>query len=208
VRHTGATIGPGCDRDRIRESDTHPLRSFGDVFSALDRLPLPVFAIASSGAIRWLNGAAESLVGAKGGVQFARVFAPESRAAAQTAFASKVVGPRRSTDYQAVLLRADGSRVNVEICSVAVEGEAGVVGVFGAVNVEDGPPAAPSAPELTPRQATVLGYLARGYGTDDMATAMGVSRETVRNHIRGVLRKLGVHSRLEAVATAQLRGLI
>jgi DNA-binding NarL/FixJ family response regulator len=61
---------------------------------------------------------------------------------------------------------------------------------------------------LTPRQAEVLGYLARGYSTEEMASAMGVSKETVRNHVRGLLRTLGVHSRLEAVATAHLRGLV
>ena len=186
------------------------LREFGDVLLALDRLPLPVFAVASSGVIRWLNMAAEGMVGDRRGVQFTRVFAPESRAAARTAFASKVVGSRLATDYAAVLLKEDGSRVSVEICSVVVDGDAGIVGVFGAVNVHDEPDVAPRlvTGELTPRQAAVLAYLARGYGTDDMAAAMGVSRETVRNHVRGLLQRLGAHSRLEAVATAKLRGLL
>jgi DNA-binding CsgD family transcriptional regulator len=177
---------------------------------ALDRLPLPVFTVASNGVIRWLNAAGRALVGDKRGVPFAQVFAPESRAAAQTAFASKVVGSSTSTVYDAVLLTEDGSRVNVEISSVVVDGAEGVVGVFGAVNVEEEPEAAPqpTTRELTPRQATVLGYLERGYSTTDMAAAMGVSPETVRNHVRGLLQRLGVHSRLEAVATAHMRGLI
>jgi DNA-binding NarL/FixJ family response regulator len=37
---------------------------------------------------------------------------------------------------------------------------------------------------------------------------MGLSVETVRNHIRAVLRKLSAHSRLEAVANARKLGLL
>ena len=160
--------------------------------------------------IRWLNKAAEDIAGDQRGVQFSQVFAPESRSAARTAFASKVAGPRVSTVYDAVMLTKDGTPVKVEISSVAVMGKTGIIGVFGTVNVEEEPEIAPRRPmkDLTPRQAAVLAYLARGYSTDDMAKAMGVSRETVRNHVRGLLRALGVHSRLEAVTTAHMRGLV
>jgi DNA-binding CsgD family transcriptional regulator len=41
-----------------------------------------------------------------------------------------------------------------------------------------------------------------------MATRLGISQETVRNHIRSLLRELGVHSRLAAVAEAQRQGLL
>jgi DNA-binding NarL/FixJ family response regulator len=51
-------------------------------------------------------------------------------------------------------------------------------------------------------------YLAHGFSTEQMAEAMNVSRETVRNHVRGLLRRLGVHSRLEAVTVGRSRGLI
>jgi PAS domain S-box-containing protein len=191
---------------------TSALREFGNVFGALDRLPIPVFAIRSDGVIRWLNMAAEREVGAdKVGVGFTQVVAPESRAAARDAFASKMVGARDSTDYEAVLLRKDGSRVNVEISSVRVDNGPGISGVFGVVAVEDDDGAdrpQPRAASLTPRQAEVLSYLARGFKTDDMAAAMGVSKETVRNHVRGLLRALGVHSRLEAVTHARMLGLV
>jgi len=181
------------------------------VLGALDRLPLPVFAIASNGRIRWLNMAAEEIAGDIKGRSFTEVVAPESKATVRDAFASKVLGSRDVTDYEAVLIAKDGTRVNVEICSVAVDGDAGIAGVFGAVAVKER--AAPAKPQqrerkLTPRQAEVLGYLARGYKTDDIADAMGVTKETVRNHVRGLLRTLGVHSRLEAVTTAHMRGLV
>lgn len=194
------------ERDR-----SSPLRDFGDVFGAIDRLPLPVFAVRSDGVIRWLNMAAEREVGKKIGARFSHVVAPESRATVRNAFASKVVGGREVTDYEAVLLRDDGTRVAVEVCSVPVNSGGGIVGVFGIATIEER--SSDRTPELvdhplTPRQAEVLRYLARGYTTDDMAAAMGVTVATVRNHVRGLLQTLGVHSRLEAVTTARTRGLV
>ena len=205
THHTGPPVAePATDR-------TSALRDFGDVLGALDRLPLPVFAINKDGVIRWLNVAAEELAGDMRGARFTSVVAPESKAAVNEAFASKIVGARNATDYDAVLLKKDGSRVAVEVCSVPVEGEGGIVGVFGAVELREQRPDAPTQPkqpDLTPRQREVLTYLARGYNTDHMAEVMGISDETVRNHVRGLLQRLGVHSRLEAVTTAQLEGLV
>jgi PAS domain S-box-containing protein len=192
-------------------SRTSALRDFGDVLGALDRLPVPVFAIAGSGSVRWLNQAAESIVGDLRGQPYTRAVAPQSRAVVRQAFTSKLLGARSATDYEAVLIRKDGSRIGVEICSVPVAEDGKIVGVFGAAEVEHDDSSTvpqPSQHPLTPRQAQVLGYLARGSTTDEMAHAMGVSKETVRNHVRGLLRALGVHSRLEAVTTARLRGLV
>jgi DNA-binding NarL/FixJ family response regulator len=187
-----------------------PLRDFGDILDALDRLQLPVFAINKDGAIRWLNMAAESVVGDKRGARFTRLVAPESQAVVRDAFASKVIGARQATDYEAVLVKEDGSRVPVEVCSVPVNGDSGVAGVFGAAAVKPEKLAALAGPirELTPRQAEVLSYLAHGYTTGDIADVMGVAPDTVRNHIRELLRKLGAHSRLEAVTIARLHGLV
>jgi DNA-binding NarL/FixJ family response regulator len=41
-----------------------------------------------------------------------------------------------------------------------------------------------------------------------IATTLGLAEETVRNHIRQLLRRLGVHTRLAAVAHARREGLI
>ena len=61
---------------------------------------------------------------------------------------------------------------------------------------------------LTPRQSEVLQAPMRGCSTPQIAAKLGIERETVRNHVRGVLRALGVHSRLQAVAEARRRGLV
>ena len=55
---------------------------------------------------------------------------------------------------------------------------------------------------LTPRESEVLGLLAAGKSTREMVEALGVSPATVRTHIENILRKLDVHSRLEAVVVA------
>jgi len=49
----------------------------------------------------------------------------------------------------------------------------------------------------------VLRLLEQGRSTKQIAQELHLSSETVRNHIRHLLRALGVHSRLEAVAIAR-----
>jgi two-component system nitrate/nitrite response regulator NarL len=61
---------------------------------------------------------------------------------------------------------------------------------------------------LTPREREVLARLVYGESTPSMARSMGVRLSTLRTHIDSVLIKLGVHSRLEAVAYAVREGLI
>lgn len=61
---------------------------------------------------------------------------------------------------------------------------------------------------LTPREREVLALLARGLDTGEMADALSISPPTVRNHIRNILGKFGVHSRLEAVLHALQHGLV
>jgi DNA-binding CsgD family transcriptional regulator len=53
---------------------------------------------------------------------------------------------------------------------------------------------------LTKREMEVLAMLAKGMGTPDIAAALFISQSTVRNHIDHLLHKLGVRSRVEALA--------
>jgi two-component system nitrate/nitrite response regulator NarL len=55
---------------------------------------------------------------------------------------------------------------------------------------------------LTARESEVLDGLARGASTSALAGALHVSPATARTHVHNVLAKLGVHTRLEAVAYA------
>lgn len=61
---------------------------------------------------------------------------------------------------------------------------------------------------LTPREHEILIYLARGISGDEIAVELNIAPLTVRTHIRNMMSKLGVHSRLEAVTFALGQGLI
>jgi DNA-binding NarL/FixJ family response regulator len=60
---------------------------------------------------------------------------------------------------------------------------------------------------LTPREQEVLGLLVDGRDATRIAEELVISPETVRTHIERILRKLGVHSRAEAVALATRSGM-
>ena len=65
-----------------------------------------------------------------------------------------------------------------------------------------------SALSLTPREIEVLYLLAKGRDTPTIAAALFLSVHTVRGYVKEVLRKLGAHSQLEAVAIARRAGLL
>ena len=65
-----------------------------------------------------------------------------------------------------------------------------------------------NAPALSARQREVLGLLSEGVGAQKIAVRLGLSEATVRNHIRGILRKLDCHSQLQALARARELGLL
>jgi DNA-binding NarL/FixJ family response regulator len=53
---------------------------------------------------------------------------------------------------------------------------------------------------LTPREIDVLGAITDGYPTAKIASLLGISSTTVRSHVKSLLAKLGLHSRVEAVS--------
>jgi two-component system NarL family response regulator len=58
------------------------------------------------------------------------------------------------------------------------------------------------APKLTDREMEVLRLVAQGMNNRDIAKALFISENTVKNHIRNILEKLHLHSRMEAVVYA------
>ena len=64
------------------------------------------------------------------------------------------------------------------------------------------PPTSPPVAlhHLSPREAEVVALLGRGDRVEQIASAMFLSRHTVRNHLKAIFRKVGVHSQGELVA--------
>jgi PAS domain S-box-containing protein len=179
-----------------------------DVESALESISIPSYVIDRTGVIRWTNSAAKRSVGDVRGRQFTSVVAPEETRRAREVFAQKIAGTAAVTDSEAVLLDASGARIDVEISSVPLRSGDRVIGVFGQFVQHEASQPTPPHPALTPRQTEILQQLQRGRSTRQIAEELHLSPETVRNHVRHVLKALGVHSRLEAVAVAQREHLI
>ena len=74
------------------------------------------------------------------------------------------------------------------------------------------PRPAPRSPGLettvSKREREVLVLMAQGHSNQAIGTELFVSLNTVRNHVQSILRKLEVHSKLEAVFVARREGLL
>ena len=175
----------------------------GDVEQALDSISVPSYVLDKTGVVRWINPAAEQLLGDVRGRHYTSVVAPEDRLRARELFFRKVLGAS-ATDATGVLVSDDGTRLSLEISAVPLMGGEQVVGVFGLLSRSSGGEATPAPhPHLTPRQSEVLRLLEQGRSTAQIAEELHLSTETVRSHIRRLFRALGVNSRLEAVAAVR-----
>ncbi|MBV9193543.1 MAG: helix-turn-helix transcriptional regulator [Solirubrobacterales bacterium] len=130
---------------------------------------------------------------------------PESRA---------LVGPlwetfiREGTQHGVYeLLAPDGARVRVEYSATAnvVPGRHLSILMFPPGRAER-QPSERSAAVLTAREREVLGLVAMGQSSGQIAAALGVARSTVESHVRHCLDKLGARNRAHAIALALGRG--
>jgi PAS domain S-box-containing protein len=174
--------------------------------STLQRVNVPSFIGDTDGRIQWLNDAAKDAFGDRAGDLYTTVVAPEyvERVAAEI---NRMRSGATSGDYEIDVILRDGRRRRVEVSSVPIEGNAVFHGVFGVVLRPGARPSAPAESPLTPRQQQVLELLANGQSTKQIAASLHLSRETIRNYVRDLLRALGAHSRIEALAEARRRGL-
>jgi two-component system response regulator DegU len=61
---------------------------------------------------------------------------------------------------------------------------------------------------VTPREREILTYMAQGYLNKQIAFALKISEQTVKNHVTSILRKLNANARTQAVVEAIKQGLI
>ncbi len=114
----------------------------GDVEQALEDVGVPSYVVDATGIVRWLNPAAERLLGDVRGRQFTSVIAPEDRPAARERFAQKMLGTSPASEATGHLVSTAGTRVPVEVSSVPLKNGERVVGVFGLIEErpDDSPP--------------------------------------------------------------------
>jgi len=79
---------------------------------------------------------------------------------------------------------------------------------FGELAKRADQPADVPAPRLTARELEVLKLVAEGMSNKDVAAELTISENTVKNHVRNILEKLHLHSRMEAVMYAMRENLL
>jgi DNA-binding CsgD family transcriptional regulator len=184
------------------------------VLDALESIDLLAYVFDPRGTLCWANKPLTCLIGERVGQSFLSLVSPETRQWAKAQFARKVVGGE-STAYTLTVFDSAGRRARLRVRSAPLRrADSEIVGVFGLalpaqerqaearkrIVVED--------VQLTLRQTEVLRLLGEGLSTEAIARRLGIAVETARNHIRAVLRGLGVHSRLEAVIEGRERGML
>jgi PAS domain S-box-containing protein len=180
-----------------------------DVVSLLEVLTVPAYIIDNDQRIRWQNAAARELVGdMRGRFDLSSLYPPEDLARLREIFELKQQGAEH-TELELTLHR-DGVSVRIQVTSAPLRNPAGeMIGAFGLVNVLGELEAvSEGAPRLSPRERETLALLAAGHSTAEIADKMAIAKETVRNHVKRVLRALDASSRVEAVAKARRAGLV
>ena len=61
---------------------------------------------------------------------------------------------------------------------------------------------------LSKREMEVLSFVTRGLSNKEIAASLGISHQTVKNHVTAILRKLGVEDRTQAAIYALRRGWV
>jgi DNA-binding CsgD family transcriptional regulator len=180
-----------------------------DLAPSIAKLSVPAYILDRNAVVRWVNAAGFAAFGDLRGKRIGQIVEREYAARAREEFAGKMLGTIEATEATVVVRTADGRRVTVDISSTQLLHEGSIIGVFGLADPDDEPlPATSRSVHLTPRQLEVLRHLAAGHTTERIATALSISVETVRNHIRGLMARLDAHTRLEAVMRAHDLGLV
>src|SRR5512133_1752326 len=104
-----------------------------EIEDALEDVRVPSYVLGRYGIIRWVNPAAQAIVGDVRGRQFTSVLSPEETRRAREIFARNISGSVDRSDNEIVVLGIDGARVTVDISAVPLRDGERVVGMFGQV---------------------------------------------------------------------------
>jgi DNA-binding CsgD family transcriptional regulator len=197
------------DRPGVRPDELLEALSASAV-GLLEAVAVPAYIVDNDLRVRWQNAASKELVGdLRGRLEGSSQVVAEDLGRARDAFMQKQNGAEH-VEVELSVLRRDGTLVRVAVSSVPLKNPAGqMIGSFGLIQVlGELDQASERAPRLSPRERETLALLAAGHSTVEMAERMAISKETVRNHVKRVLRGLDASSRVEAVAKARRAGLV
>ena len=173
----------------------------------LGALPVPAYTNDLRGFITWQNDAARAVGGHLLGTHYSAAVPPEELPRARETWAAVTLSGetrRRSGSYKS----ASGELVQLEvIVSPILRGREGR-GVFGIAIPSGELPRSSVTEQLSRRQLDVLRLLVQAKSTDQIAEELHLAKETVRNHVRSLLKTLGARSRLEATLIALQDGLV
>jgi DNA-binding NarL/FixJ family response regulator len=125
--------------------------------------------------------------------------------AGSAAYFPKDVTPRRLVE--AVRQVSEGNYVIDDEVLNKPEVATWLLSQFDKVAYIDGMPNEMFAP-LSPREMEILQHIAKGQSNKEVAYELGISRQTVKNHMTSILRKLAVNDRTQAALYAVRRGWI
>jgi DNA-binding NarL/FixJ family response regulator len=111
---------------------------------------------------------------------------------------------RRTGSFRAT----NGELVNQEVIAAPIRVDGNVVGVFRIAIPSSDLPRPAATKHLSPRQLDVLRLLAQAKSTSQIAADLHLAPETVRNHVRSLLKALGARTRLEATLVALRDGVV
>src|SRR6266566_4638794 len=181
--------------------------------SLVDSLVVPASLHDVDGRFVHLNAAAERAIGFSRaqllGRHFTEPVPQEARKNVAEQF-RRAVECGEPTDFETVFIDASGQLRGVRAQHLPLCSGDAIVGVLILAFAARRPPSVglDPQPRLTPRQREILNLIAAGLSTSEMAEKLSISTETVRNHLRSIFTELDVHTRLEAIATAQRLGLL
>jgi PAS domain S-box-containing protein len=181
----------------------------------VDRLVVPASLHDVEGRFVHMNAAAEQASGYTNaqlrGRHVTYLLLPEARESVEAQF-RRAVDSAEPTDFETLFVDAAGDLRGTRAQYLPLQEDGAVIGVlilaFDVLRRPSEPVRINPDARLTPRQREILGLIASGLSTEEVAKELTLSPETVRNHLRNASKELRAHTRVEAIATAQRLGLL
>jgi DNA-binding CsgD family transcriptional regulator len=192
---------------RSELDDGMPQRTFVSVLEGVD---VPSWIIDDRGTFIWLNDAYIERFGDHRGDHIWSTVSPTCADDVERRLTQLLTGRNNvgaAVHFEVETMAPDGRPVRSEISAVRLQPGRFRGAIFGVLMTKRRRKN-PVPSHLTRRQLEVLQLLVAGRSTEQIAAELVLSPETIRNHVRAILRAFHAHSRVEAVVEAWRQGFI